>query len=176
MHGPEMWEMFSVFAPKPMLLEQGECDFLFPHEYARRNARKIKNLYVQMDAADNFALEITDTGHSWTPVDRLVVSKFLCQALNVPFVDDDGAEDEALIAQLDNWHVEMPEGSYTVAEAAQKLTGIKVPEGIRLADIYPPMHQDKKVCPEEVLDNTDRGETMRVLAQMECALSELTGV
>ena len=53
-YGPEMWEIYSVFAPKPMLLEHGKWDHLLPYDLGKRNARKIENTYIQMGAQEQF--------------------------------------------------------------------------------------------------------------------------
>ena len=37
----EMWEVYSAFAPKPLLLNMGENDNYFPVEHFNRNARKV---------------------------------------------------------------------------------------------------------------------------------------
>ena len=170
MKGPEMWEILSVFAPKPLLVEQGEQDFLFPNEYARRNARKVKNVYVQLGAEENFMLAITQTAHSWECVDREVISRFLCQALNVEFVAVENDVDITLLAQIESWKVDIPEDSYDTARVAASLTGVTMPEGTELSDIYPPVYKGRKIIASELLEETERGNTMRVLAQMECAL------
>lgn len=41
----DMWELQSVFASKPLLLEQGRYDDLVSVDYFYRNARKVKNTY-----------------------------------------------------------------------------------------------------------------------------------
>ena len=170
MHGPEMWEICSVFAPKPMLLEQGDLDNLFPNEYARRNARKIENVYVQLGAQEKFSFKLSSAGHSWVVEDRAIISRFLCEALNVPFIDVETDEDEAILKRCKECHVEIGKDTATAADAAAQLTGIRMPEGTELEDIYPPTYQGRKVLASEVLEETGRGSTMRVLAQMECAL------
>ena len=158
MNGPEMWEICSIFAPKPMLLEQGDLDNLFPNEY------------VQMGAQEKFSLELSTAGHSWVVEDRAIISRFLCEVLNVPFIDVETDEDEAILKRCKECHVEIGKDTATIADVAAQLTGLRMPEDTELSDIYPPMYQGRKVLASEVLEETGRGSTMRVLAQMECAL------
>ena len=62
--GPEMWEIYSLFAPKPLLLEGGKHDNLIPLDLAHRNARKVKNTYMQL-GSQAMQFQLTDTRHSW---------------------------------------------------------------------------------------------------------------
>ena len=49
----EMWEIYSLFAPKPMLLSGGVLDNLIPVDIFLRNGRKVRNTYVQMRKEEN---------------------------------------------------------------------------------------------------------------------------
>lgn len=166
--GPEMWEILSVFAPKPLFLEQGENDSLIPYDLAHRNARKVQNVYVQMNAADRFGFVSTKTTHPWASDDRYAISKFLAKALGAKLPEEGCDEDPELICNLDKCHVALPENGFVAAEVAERLTGIRMPENTQLKDIYPPRFRGRRLSPEKIMPDIGRGDLMRVFAQMEC--------
>ena len=166
--GPEMWEILSTFAPKPMLLEQGRFDDLIPIDYAQRNARKVQNTYIQLGANDNFSFTFTQEKHSWTVSDVLVISKFLARNLGVKW--DDAVPDDETIEKRSEWHVEILDRSLTTAECAEVITGIAMPEDTKIWDIFKPKYNGAVISPDEVIDDIGRGEVMRILAQFECTV------
>lgn len=165
----EMWEMYSLFAPKPMLLEGGKFDNLIPMDLAYRNARKIKNTYVQLGAEENFSFSLTKTKHSWELADLNLISRFLSQKL-LGITPDDIQE---MIADEDTspFAVPMPADMLSTQQLSQNLTGIIMPEGTELKDIFPPMHNGIPINPDNIQLDVGRGDVMRVFAQFECALS-----
>ena len=164
----DMWEIFSMFAPKPLLLEGGMLDNLLPMDTAHRNARKVRNTYVQFGAEENFHFQLTSTKHSWELDDHNLISRFLSQhLLNV--IPEDGtaifpAEDPALFT------IPIPKDCLTTAQLSEKISGKPVPEGKCLQDLFVPTFQGKPIDPEQLQPDVGRGDVMRVFAQMECAL------
>ncbi len=169
-HGPEMWEILSLFAPKPMLLEQGVYDSLIPCDYAQRNARKLKNIYMQMGKPDNFEFVATPTMHSWSSEDIYVISNFLAGVLGVSGPSPENNEIQELPQDMDSWHVFLPEDSKNTDCMAECLTGKKMPAGTVLSDVYPPVYEGRKLEQKDIMPDLGRGNVMRVLAQMECTL------
>ena len=170
MHGPEMWEILSVFAPKPLLLEQGELDHLIPNEYAQRNARKVRAVYAMADAEDNFSFKTTGEAHAWKSADRYIISSFLAKAAGMPMPTEDFDESDEILEALNESHVSLPENALSADGAAEMLTGIKMPEGTRLCDVYPPKYNARPLSAGEIIPDLGRGDVMKFLAQMECAL------
>ncbi len=168
-NGPEMWEILSAFAPKPLLIEQGKNDCLIPDDLFLRNARKVGHVYRQMGVASNFRVERANTLHPWVEEDRQLISQFLVEHLGVEFCD---AEDTSVLASVDSWHVALPEDGLTTDALAERLTGKKMPEGTKLFDVYPPTFRGRPITEDEIIPDIGRGEVMRVLAQMECALKK----
>lgn len=162
--GPEMWEIYSLFAPKPLLLEGGKHDNLIPVDLAHRNARKVKNTYIQM-GSEEFRFQLTDTRHSWALEDMNLISSFLCQHLKGVIPENAVALYET--KNMEDLHVPMPGDMYSTDQLAQVLTGKTMPKGTRLCDIYVPPVDEDTIDP-----NAGRGEVMRVFAQMECALKK----
>lgn len=169
-YGPDMWEIYSVFAPKPLLLEQGKFDHLIPYDLARRNARKVSHTYLQLDAETAFEFETTQTRHSWEAVDMSRISRFLSERLLGITPIDAEEEEYLLIEDIQPLCIEMPPDAVNTEAVAQILTGKEMPEGTRLQDVYPPKFHGEKIRPELIVEDIGRGEVMRVWAQMECAL------
>jgi len=165
-YGPEMWEIFSLFAPKPLLLEGGKYDNLFPMDLAHRNARKVHNTYVQT-GSDAFCFQLTDTRHSWEQADITLISGFLCENL-LGFTPK---EEQPLPVEAAK-PVTMPAEMLSTDALAQMLTGKEMPAGTRLCDIYVPTFGGKPVDPDSLCMDAGRGDVMRIFAQMECALKD----
>ncbi len=171
-HGPEMWEILSAFAPKPLLLEQGKYDDLIPYDLFMRNARKVEHVYRQMGVADKFRAQRSETLHPWISEDRDIISRFLCEHLGVDMKSADRGDDESICGLLASWHVAFPEDGVTTEELAQRLSGKTMPEGTLLSDIFVPTYRGTPIDENEIITDVGRGEVMRVLAQMECALKQ----
>lgn len=168
-YGPEMWEIYSLFAPKPMFLEGGTGDTLIPLDLAHRNARKVRNTYMQMDAGDNFEMTLTPTLHSWELIDNNLISKFLCQRL-LGITPEDATE-LVYPDDISELRIQMPEEMLPTDKLAQEITGISVPENIELWNVYKPAFQGRPLENGEILDTIGRGNLWRIFAQFECALT-----
>ena len=168
-YGPDMWEIYSLFAPKPLLLEGGKRDILIPMDLAHRNARKVRNTYQQLSAGENIEFTLTDTAHSWDVPDLNRISAFLSQRLLGKTPED--AEVAYKPDSIEPFHVAMPGDMLHTDRLAQILTGIEMPKGLELCDIFIPTADGKPVHPETLQLDVGRGDVvMRVFAQMECSL------
>lgn len=151
--GPDMWEIYSLFAPKPLLLSSGKKDGLFSDEAVRRCYRKVKYTYTQLGAEEAFFSRRTESGHSWKLEDTNGICAFLAKQLLAVDVQDRESWPMQQTAS-----VPMPEDAMDVEQLAQNLTGITMPEGSKLHHVFPPA--------VSVEDET----LMRIFAQYECAL------
>ena len=166
-----MWEIFSLFAPKPLLLSQGWFDNLIPIEMAKRNARKVGAVYSSIGASENFKFELTVTQHPWAEEDRILISEFLCNAIGIePCAQVD---EQALIDMLGDGSVTIPSHALDVDGLVFSLTGIKTPKDITLQDIIPPTFNGEKVDPSTIDCNFNGLDVMRIFAQMEYALKNI---
>lgn len=167
----EMWELLSLFAPRPLLLEQGELDSLIPYDLFRRNGRKVQAVYEQLDAGDRVRVMTTPTTHSWTSRDRFEIASFLASHLGLApaFPEDD---DEILPPLCDPAvpRVSFPKDALTTDQLAQTLSGIRMPEGTRLEEMFPPRFEGGLLDPSSICETLGSDEVMRVLAQFECSL------
>lgn len=165
----EMWELFSCFAPRPLMLEQGALDNLIPIDLFRRNARKVQAVYDRMGAGDRLHTVVTPTTHSWTSADRYEIAAFLAQSLGLdaPFAaDDDGL---GRMTDPAARFVDFPPDAQTTDEIAQQITGISMPAGTQLADVFPPQLDGQPIAPGAVQERLGQSGVLRVLAQFESA-------
>lgn len=168
--GPEMWEILSIFAPKPLLLEQGRFDDLIPIDLAQRNARKVENVYIQLGARENFRFVFTQEKHPWAESDIIEVGNFLASHLGVDVPNNDMPSEE-LVERRSDWSISVLDRSLTTAEVAEAISGIAMPEGTNLWDIFRPKFGGREITEDEIAPDLGRGSVMRVLAQLECTLN-----
>lgn len=169
-YGPEMWEVLSLAAPKPLMIEQGLYDDLISIDYAYRCARKLKNVYIQYGAEKNFRQTITKTTHPWAEEDVSVVGKFLSEHLGFVFAEPSG--DPTAEYDVGPWHVKLPDSGLHTTALAEMLTGVSMPNGTELHDIFVPKIKGAPLERELIEPDLGRGSVMRVLSQFECALTE----
>jgi len=167
---PEMWEIYSLFAPKPMLLAQGVNDGLIPVEYFLRNERKLRGIYSLMGAEDKLETAVTPTTHPWDKEDREVICDFIARHLGVG--TENNIDPKPAFSELpESWRVELPENAITTDLLSEQLSGAKMPEGTALKDIFVPAVNGIAVDESEIIRDLGRGDVMQVFAQMECALT-----
>lgn len=170
-YGPQMWEIYSLFAPKPLLLEGGNNDVLIPKDLAQRNARKVRNTYIQLDKESNFDMALTPTNHSWALPDINLISGFLAKHL-LGVVPEDA---DTIISpkNISGLHVSMPEEMLPTDQLVQVITGINAPDDLALHHIFRPSFQGRPLAENEILPDIGRGDLWRVFAQFECALTQV---
>ncbi len=166
--GPEMWEIYSLFAPKPLLLSQGWYDVLIPLELAKRNARKVNAIYSAIGAEQNFKFELTATKHPWAEEDRILISNFLLKVLDLETCDE--IDEQAIIDILSDGSVKLPENAIGVDELVFNLTGVKTPKDIKLQDIIHPTFNKEKIDASTIDSTYNNDDVMRIFAQMEYSL------
>jgi len=164
----EMWEIYSLFAPKPLLLSGGVWDDLIPMDLAHRNARKVKNAYAQLDALENIHFTLTKTKHPWAVEDLNVVCRFLAQTLLHTTPED--ITQMLKEPNLEALHIPIPSDGLSTAELSRKLTGMEAAAPVELQDIFPPTFQGTPIDPEAIQTDVGRGDVMRIFAQFECTL------
>ncbi len=161
----EMWELYSLRAPKPLFLEQGLYDDLFPVEYFHRNARKLNTVYTAMGKSENFSHFIADSRHPWIDADIVPVSDWFAKQFSL---EGRVPECRALMSPTDSVY---PSDAITTDALAEQLSGIRVPKDIRLEEIFVPTYQGVPIDESELVDDLGRGSLMRVLGQLEAVLS-----
>lgn len=166
----DMWEIYSLFAPKPLLLEQGKFDYLIPVEYFERNARKVRSVYSIMGFEDNFESHVAKTNHSWDDDDKEFICEFLKRRLGVS-AQNGCTGCDVNTAPLESRHVKMPERALDTDALSEQLSGKKMPAGVELWDIFVPQIDGNPISESEIISDLGRGSVMRVFADMECTLT-----
>lgn len=168
-YGAEMWEMYSLFAPKPLFLSGGVLDNLIPMDLFYRNGRKVHNTYMQMGRPENFIHKLTGTQHPWDVEDVNLVSAFLSEHL-LGVTPETEISEIFTAEDLEPLRVTFPTDRLSTAQLSEQLTGRSAVEGEELADIFVPTFRGKAINPNEMQPDVGRGDVMRVFAQLECTL------
>jgi len=170
-NGPEMWEVLASRAPKHLMVHTGQMDSLIPHDYFMRMARKIRHTYIQNGAEDKFCYCDTRTPHGWVAESRdAFVDYFGKLFLNK--TAEDSPETEELLPYFEKWVIEHPEDGIKTSHLPEVLSGITMPKGMEIYDMFIPTYKGEPIKAEDVVPETMRGNTMTIFAQMECALKE----
>lgn len=163
----EMWQLYGCFAPKPLFLFQGREDSLFPADIFYQTARKIKQVYERLKAADRFKAEVVTGQHEWDGSRIKLLGNYLAGALKLPCKCSGGCSGRGrILSEKDTCFARWPAGALTTAELAQRLTSVTPARGIQLWHIFPP-----RVNIRKIRQVTPRGDTRRILAQFEAFLN-----
>ena len=163
----EMWEVHSLFAPKPLLLENGLFDNLMPADLFQKNSRKVRTVYDMLGAGENYSGTLTKTKHSWEGEDITLIGSFF--ARHFALAEPVAAPEEPLLTHQ-QVALSFPADAITTAQMVQNLTGVTAPEGITLPDVVKPQSQGKDLDPETITPMLGKSEVMRILAQFELSL------
>ena len=164
----EMWEVYSLFAPKPLMIHQGSYDHLIPLDYFLRTARKLSIVYEMMGKKENFRRETTPTRHSWDEPDFKLLEEFFKKHFNLgEAMERFNPED---MIPIENLSVRFPEDAVSTDKAAQIISGKKMLDGTKLEDVFVPLSKGKSINPDEIRTDLGRGSVMRIWAQFEASL------
>ena len=61
----EIADIAGLIAPRPLLIESGMQDPIFPHDSALGAFAKLDHIYASFSAEDRLALDPFDDGHRW---------------------------------------------------------------------------------------------------------------
>lgn len=135
----EMWQLYGCMAPKPLLLFQGLQDQLFPYDLFRHTSRKIAAAYEHVSAGTRFEARLLEGGHSWDASRRLLLTRFLCQTLDVPF-DQDCLNETDPLPELPACHQQWPGQARTTDDLARYLSGHRGEVAQHLWEVFPPQY------------------------------------
>jgi dienelactone hydrolase len=158
-----MWQIYGVFAPKPLYLFQGRSDHLFPEDLFFHVWRKVNTVYRQFDAESNFrARSFPEEGHSWTDERRDSLTVFLSESLGLdPELKAVEYPEDMPGNCLESW----PANALTTDALAAQLTGVPARENEDLASIYlPGLGRDRNT-------RAIRGPIRQIAAQMQAFLA-----
>ena len=163
----EMWELYSLFAPRPLLLMQGSRDVLFLQDTFLATARKVRDIYQHMQAEDAFDSAVPPGEHSWDPNRRAMIGTFFAQQFDLRPPNENDEEQAPMLTMetskcLSSW----PENAIDIEALAWKLTGKQPQPAPPLWEIFPP----QLLPPWPIV--SERGATEQILAQMECFLKK----
>jgi Acetyl xylan esterase (AXE1) len=161
----EMRDVLGCFAPKPLLISQGVHDNLFPEDIFYSTARKIKDIYIQTGAKDNFDAVSLPGTHSWDSDRQNLIARFFQKVFELAPPDDILNSD--LLTEDDLIFRSWAEEALTTEQLACALTENKYPVDCKFEDIFKPRFE-----PENTQVNHFRSvDAWRVFAQFEAFMS-----
>lgn len=131
----EMWQLYGCVAPTPLYLFQGDTDEYFPVETFLSNARKTKHAFDLQGAADRMRYDVVVGAHKWDAQRIALTGKFLAPILETEFREPAGNESPLPAAEL-LCYPAWPDDALTTDQLAESVTGVKVPDGLHLGDVY----------------------------------------
>lgn len=163
----EMWHALGCFAPRPLLLAQGNRDPLFPEDLFHHVGRKVRSVYDSLDAGDRFEAHVVAGDHPWDARRIGMIGEFLAKALALPTGSEpvERAYENLLDAQEDVCLGAEDKGLDADA-LAERLTGQRIEGDPQLWDVYPPAVSNPAALPTV----TPRGSTAQIFAQYEAFL------
>ena len=164
-HLADMWEIYSTFAPKPLLLELGKYDHYFPQDIFKRTARKVRGVYEKLSAADKFSSAMTETKHGWYEEDMAVILDFFARQFG--FTPTKDIDPELL---SDGLRFTYPPDAATTNDTAIAITGSNFCDILPLEHTFIPTVDGEAVNGEMLARPLFDSDPMRILAQMEIAL------
>lgn len=166
----DMWELYALFAPRPLLIMQARYDNLFLLDSFLATARKISHIYQALGAATAFTSIVPDGQHSWDAPRRQRIGDFFAThfGLRQPLPDDETCSEPILDASFAPCLPSWPTDALDADALAGSFTGIRLDPPPKLWEIYPPAGLP---APWPALSN--RGPSEQILAQWECFLADI---
>ncbi len=165
----EMWDVLGCFVPNPLLIAQGAHDNLFPEDVFYSTARKVKDIYVQAGAGDNFNAVSLPGTHAWDSERQYLIARFFQKVFELAPPDD--ILDSDLLSKDDLVFPEWHEDALTTEQLACALTGNEYPVDCKFEDVFKPRFE-----PEKTQVSYFRSvDARRVFAQFEAFMSNSGG-
>jgi hypothetical protein len=118
----EMWELYSMFAPRPMFLFQGLNDQLLPYDLFYKNARNVQTTYKMLNAENKFEHKVFPGLHPSDCQRRENVGKFFSKVFGIK--PPEKIEDDLLdIVDPLSKTYDFPNDAINTDELAQKISG-----------------------------------------------------
>lgn len=161
----EMFDVYSLIAPRPLIMLQGYNDEYFPSDLFNRNARNVLLTYKKLGAEDKLVCDVVPGMHSWDNNRRFIISKFFAQNFSL----DDAVEydDTNDLFDPNVSYVDFPDISMTTDEVAMSITGIRSDKKLRLYDVFVPLYKGKEIKEDEIIKDFGKGDCMQIFAQFE---------
>lgn len=161
----EMRDVLGCFAPKPLLISQGAHDNLFPEDIFYSTARKIKDIYIQTGAKNNFDAVSLPGTHSWDLGRQYLIARFFKKVFELASPDDILNSD--LLSEDDLVFQRWSEEALTTEQLACVLTENKYPVDCKFEDVFKP-----RFDPENThINHFCSVDARRVFAQFEAFMS-----
>lgn len=166
-HRADMWEIYSTFAPKPLMILNGKFDHLFPADIFRRTSRKVQAVYEKMKVGKNLESVLTETMHSWESKDVDLLTDFFCRHFGV--MKKEVIESDMIKAGC---RFSYPDDAISTNELANNILGTSINENFTLSDAFAPTLDGERVDASMLARELFKCDPIQILAQMEFALTK----
>ena len=159
-------ELYSLFAPRPLLMMQGLLDNLIPLDIFNAMTAKIRACYRKSNAADNYITDNWMGPHPWNREAMEKMADFFIERFAVkktPVCSDElwQIDDPAVFGFV---YDKFPDWAISTAELSYRIADKKMPEKpALLEDIWQCEHPQEEYA--ELYTNSD---TKRIIAQWNC--------
>ena len=159
-------ELYSLFAPRPLLMMQGNLDNLIPVDIFKAKTALIREVYRKLDAESNYSTDLWNGPHPWNREAMEKMAEFFIREFHVEEkeVNSDElwqTEDSGVFGKV---YEKFPDWAVNTSQLAYNISGKSVPEKLpELQDIWKCEHHDDSY-PELYPDSL----TERIIAQWRC--------
>lgn len=163
----EMHHIYGCFAPKPLLLAQGNADPLFPEDLFHWNARQVRRWYESIAAEDQLETRVMPGLHPWDEQRIELIGDFLARHLDLePPKSEVAPGDEQLTPPEHTCLPSWPADALDVGGIVAQLTGTELADTSHLWEVFPFAPDSDSPLPAI----TERGDSRQILAQFQAFL------
>ena len=165
----EMWQILSLFAPRPLFIFQGSEDHLFPEDLFYALSRQVAFAYAKAGVPDRFRFASIPGPHPWFNAKRYQLASFLAETLGLAPAEELPDDVLETLGPEETCYPIWPQGALTVDELSVRLSGRHPEPDLSLWDVYPP------TCHlPETAGSGPRGDHRQIFAQYEAFLGPLS--
>ncbi len=165
----EMWQIYGLFAPKPLFLFQGMHDNLFPPDLFQANASRVEAVYRDLAGNDHqFKRALTKGGHSWDEERLQVMAAFYQHHWDLKPPTEMKIDAVTIPSSIPLCHPQWPDDADDTDTVAARIAGIDPAKPLpSFEDLFPSC-----VNPQSRDTPWGRSTLGHITAQLECFLAE----
>lgn len=163
----EMWQIYALFAPKPLFLFQGRYDNLFPSDLFWTAASRVEAVYRDLNGdAHHFKSALTNGAHSWDEERLQAMGAFYQQHWDLRSPSAMTIDSDMIPSSIPLSHPQWPGDADDTNAVAARIAGIDPDKALpQFEELFPP-------CLDPHLRDVPWGRATlgRISSQFECFL------